>query len=74
VDQDSHSTDPAEADAGKSFELCRFLKHPFPDCYCVNLTGRKITKVVAFCAGDYQACSIFRSKVEPQDKQSQIQT
>jgi len=44
-------------------EVCRFLEDPAPDCYCTSLTSRKISKIVAYCADDYRACPIYRSKL-----------
>ena len=58
---DSTSRIEADADAGM---LCRFVKDPFPECYCMNITGRKICKMLAFCSADYRSCSIYRDKTE----------
>ncbi|WP_305732295.1 hypothetical protein [Trichlorobacter ammonificans] len=42
--------------------MCRFLKAPFPECYCMNISSKNIQKMLLFCADDYAACSIYRSK------------
>jgi len=41
-------------------KACAFLRHPFPDCYCLNISGAKIPRMVEYCAGDFASCQIFR--------------
>jgi hypothetical protein len=41
--------------------LCSFVSTPFPECYCRQLTGRNIVKVVSFCAADFRACPVYRA-------------
>ena len=41
---------------------CVFLKKPFTDCYCMNLSSSNISKMLAFCTGDFPACPIYRQK------------
>jgi hypothetical protein len=62
VDQDRDGTIQAESGALPAPDLCRFLSNPHPDCYCMNITGRKISKIVQLCADDYKSCSIYRSR------------
>jgi hypothetical protein len=40
--------------------VCPFLRHPFPDCYCMNISGAKIPRMVEYCAGNYRACQVYR--------------
>lgn len=46
--------------------MCRFLKKPFPQCYCMNISGRNIHNLLTFCAEDYASCRIYRSMTEQQ--------
>jgi hypothetical protein len=48
-------------DPGMSVK-CRFLIDPFQECYCMNITAHKISKIIAFCAGEFKSCPIYRSK------------
>jgi len=51
---------------GGSVPMCRFLKKPFPQCYCMNISGRNIHNLLTFCAEDYASCRIYRSMTEQQ--------
>lgn len=62
MDKDSDGTNRVESGAPPAREMCCFLSNPYPDCYCMNITGRKISKMVQLCADDYKSCSIYRSK------------
>lgn len=44
--------------------LCRFLKAPFPECYCMNISSKNIRNMLLFCANNHAACSIYRSKAD----------
>jgi hypothetical protein len=39
---------------------CIHLQEPFSDCYCMNISSFNITRMLAFCNGDYRSCPIFR--------------
>jgi len=39
---------------------CRFLRHPFPDCYCLNISGAKIPRMIEYCVGDFGSCQVYR--------------
>jgi hypothetical protein len=62
MDKNLDRAGPIEADAGIIPDMCLFLTNPSPDCYCMNITGRNIAKIVALCADDYRACPIYRSR------------
>lgn len=42
--------------------MCRFVKKPFPECYCFDITSRKIPHIVDFCIDDSASCPIYRQK------------
>lgn len=41
---------------------CRFLPRPFQECYCMNITAHKISRIIAFCAGEFESCPVYCSK------------
>jgi hypothetical protein len=43
---------------------CRFLRSPFPDCFCLNISSFNIRKMLAYCTGDYGSCPIYCREVE----------
>jgi len=55
--------DPEFYDPGYS-SWCTFMERQFPECYCVNISSMKIPKMLAFCAGEYKSCRIYRKKRE----------
>jgi len=59
-----------ESGAGIISDMCLFLTNPSPDCYCMNITGRNIAKIIALCADDYRACPIYRSRGSGQNGRS----
>ena len=40
--------------------LCRYALEPFEDCYCSNLTGKSIPRIVLYCMNDYRLCPVYR--------------
>lgn len=64
METEAESTSRREASADADHTLCRFVRDPFPECYCMNLTGRTIGKMLLFCSADYRSCSIYRGKAE----------
>ncbi len=49
---------PADMDPNK-VKLCPLVNNPRRDCYCLDMTSRNIEKVVRFCSGDYEQCTIY---------------
>ncbi len=44
--------------------LCPVLDNPEPDCYCLDMTSRKIPYAVRFCLGDFRECDIYQRVVK----------
>ncbi len=38
---------------------CVFLKKPFPECYCMNLTSSNIPRILMYCDRGFQSCQIY---------------
>ena len=47
--------------AEKSSSPCPFVKSPFPDCYCFNLTSRNIDSAISFCGSNFRECEIYKN-------------
>jgi hypothetical protein len=41
-------------------KLCPFVKKPFNDCYCFNMTSKNIYPAIAYCSNNFSNCSIYR--------------
>ena len=44
--------------------LCVFLNKPFPHCYCLNISGSNIPKILIYCADKFRQCTIYRQNIE----------
>lgn len=56
---DSRGDVTAGSDGG-----CRYLRDPFPRCYCINITGATIPKILAHCSsGDFTSCRIYIDRI-----------
>ena len=42
---------------------CRYALEPFEDCYCRNINGKSIPKIVLYCINDYRLCPVYRRRV-----------
>jgi hypothetical protein len=47
---------------------CIFLQKPFADCYCMNISSSNISKMLAFCTGDFRSCPIYCQFAEENEK------
>jgi len=54
--------DGADSFGIHALHQCIFLKSPFPECYCMHVTSTTISKLLAFCAGDFTSCRIYRHR------------
>jgi len=57
-------------------KVCPFLRHPFPDCYCLNISGAKIPRIIEYCNGSFTSCQVFcraAPQYEPAQEQEQQQ-
>ena len=43
--------------------LCPFLRHPFPECYCLNISGAKIPRILEYCDGNFTSCQVYGNRV-----------
>ncbi|AJE02606.1 hypothetical protein GPICK_03770 [Geobacter pickeringii] len=48
--------------AAPRLHVCIYLQHPFDDCYCMNITGATIPRLLDYCVGDFGSCPIFRKR------------
>lgn len=39
---------------------CPYVRAPFNECYLCEMDSQTIEKAIAYCAGDYEQCEIFR--------------
>lgn len=51
-------------DTENQLNMCRFIKDPSPECYCMAMSGANIKKIVALCADDYHACPIYHKRTQ----------
>jgi len=42
-----------------AYRMCHFLNQPFPECYCLNMSGMNIPKILEFCNGGFKLCPIY---------------
>lgn len=38
---------------------CPFIREPFDDCYCSQMSSQVSDKVIKFCGGNYEECDIY---------------
>lgn len=43
-----------------SSDICPFVRKPFSNCHCFNMTSRNIDSAIHYCVNQYKACEIFR--------------
>ena len=43
---------------------CIYLQKPFAGCYCMNISSFNISKMLAFCTGDFRSCPMFCRAIE----------
>ncbi len=48
-------------------KLCPFVKKPFTDCYCFNLTSRDINSAIHYCSSDFKSCDIYKRGSDRQE-------
>ncbi len=44
-----------------NYKLCPFIKKPFNDCYCFNLTSRTINPAIHYCSNNFDKCEIYNN-------------
>ncbi len=42
--------------------ICPFVKKPFNDCYCFNLTSKNINSAIQYCSNNFEECDIYREQ------------
>jgi len=47
-------------DKNLSSDICPFVRKPFSNCHCFNMTSRNIDSAIHYCVNDFKACEIFR--------------
>jgi hypothetical protein len=52
-----------------SGNLCPVLENLEPDCYCLDMTSRKIPNAVKFCLGDFRKCDIYQRVMKADEVQ-----
>ena len=40
--------------------FCPYIKKPLPECYSVEMDGRKLNLAMRFCLKDFKSCRIYR--------------
>jgi len=40
--------------------FCPYIKKPLPECYSVEMNGRKLNLAMRFCLKDFKDCRIYR--------------
>ena len=43
-----------------SSDICPFVRKPFSNCHCFNMTSRNIDSAIHYCVNQFKACEIFR--------------
>ncbi len=46
-----------------SNEKCPYIRKPFTDCYCANLTSRNIESAIYYCNKYFNQCDIYINNV-----------
>jgi hypothetical protein len=44
-----------------NISACPFVKNPFPDCYCFNMTSRNIDTAIVYCGNKFKECAIYKN-------------
>jgi hypothetical protein len=42
-------------------KACPFVKNPFPDCYCFNMTSKTIDTAIIYCGSKFKECEIYKN-------------
>lgn len=45
--------------AATQAQVCKFLRKPFPGCYCRNISSMSIPKIISVCGGEFRYCPIY---------------
>lgn len=48
-----------ESAAAPQAQVCKFLRKPFPGCYCRNISSMSIPKIISVCGGEFRLCPIY---------------
>ena len=62
METNAHSKNSAELVTSTLSRGCVFLSNPFPECYCMNITIYRISKMLKYCTGDFKLCVIYSDK------------
>jgi hypothetical protein len=49
-------------------DICKFLEQPLGECYCLNVSSRRITKLLSLCGGNFRSCAIYTAENEKSNK------
>jgi hypothetical protein len=60
----TETTDQSSQRFNHGGRLCPVLENLEPDCYCLDMTSRKIPYAVRFCLGDFRKCDIYQRVVK----------
>jgi len=42
-------------------QQCPFIKKPFNNCYCFNLTSKTISPAITYCGGKFSDCDLYKN-------------
>ena len=51
-------------------KVCPFLSRPFSECYCLNISGANIPRIIEYCNGNFTGCWVYCRWIR-QDKSAQ---
>ena len=54
--------------------ICPFVKKPFSNCHCFNMTSRNIDSAIHYCVNQFRACEIFRFESRKEMSYTDIST
>ncbi len=43
-------------------DICPFVRKPFSECHCFDMTSRNIDSAIHYCVNHFQSCEIFQMK------------
>jgi hypothetical protein len=41
--------------------ICPFVKNPFSECYCFNMTSKNIDTAINYCGNKFSKCEIYKN-------------
>jgi hypothetical protein len=53
---------PDPSGARRLPEPCPFVREPFPECHCSQMSSVKIPKAIYYCQEHFDACAIYRRR------------